>query len=151
MTYDPPVWFPDPYLSPMSRNDYTDKLHRLQSYVTAIDKLMWLPSSQMTVVPYQLTDRGANCSVVDPGPESANQRSYPVGGYHVWVGDRELETAVDLSQYLFTTGKIPHWSWAVRVSDEIPAFIDGSVAADRIRADVIKNGDELGLALLFWN
>lgn len=47
----------------------------------------------MVVVPYERQRGYWYCVVVDPGPDPACQKSYPRGGYHIVVGNEELESA----------------------------------------------------------
>ena len=47
----------------------------------------------MIVVPYDRQRGYWYCVVADPGPDPSCQKSYPRGGYHIAVGDEELEAA----------------------------------------------------------
>lgn len=55
--------------------------------------LLLLPRTRMLVVPYESNGTSWDCVVVHPGPDPDAQ-AYPVGGYHISVGNQEIESAV---------------------------------------------------------
>lgn len=50
----------------------------------------------ITVVPYEQTRGGWYAVVLDPGPDSRCQESYPRGGYNILVSDADVETAEEV-------------------------------------------------------
>jgi hypothetical protein len=86
MTYEP-----DPRANGISINDYCALLSKQRYSHEAQGQILLLPSSGLVVVPFKEHTGGWDVVVVD------GFGSYPVGGYHLSVGDAEIETAIELS------------------------------------------------------
>ncbi|WP_230854511.1 hypothetical protein [Arthrobacter terrae] len=82
---------PDPRANGISTNDYCKLLLRQRYSHEARGKVLLLPSSGLVVVPFTHHNGGWDVVVVE------GHGSYPVGGYHLSVGDTEIETAVELT------------------------------------------------------
>ena len=86
MTYEP-----DPRAVGISINDYCALLPKQRYTHEAQGQILQLPSSGLVVVPFKEHIGGWDVVVVD------GFGSYPVGGYHLSVGDAEIETAIELT------------------------------------------------------
>jgi hypothetical protein len=59
---------------------------------TAKGRLLYLPRTEMVVVPFEMTDSGWNVVVV------RGNKTYPRGGYHLCLGMAEIECAIVLDR-----------------------------------------------------
>lgn len=82
---------PDPRAVGISINDYCKLLPKQRYAHEAQGKILLLPSSGLVVVPFKEHTGGWDVVVVE------GFGSYPVGGYHLSVGDGEIETAIELA------------------------------------------------------
>lgn len=85
------TYAPDPRADGISTNDYVALLPRRRFSHLSQGLNLLLPSSGLVVVPFAKHPGGWDVVVVD------GHGSYPVGGYHLSVGDGEIETAIELS------------------------------------------------------
>ena len=86
MTYEP-----DPRAVGISINDYCALLPKQRYTHEAQGQILQLPCSGPVVGPFKEHIGGWDGVVVD------GFGSYPVGGYHLSVGDAEIETAIELT------------------------------------------------------
>lgn len=82
---------PDPRAVGISINDYCKLLPKQRYSHEAQGKILLLPSSGLVVVPFNAHVGGWDVVVVE------GFGSYPVGGYHLSVGEAEIETATELA------------------------------------------------------
>mgnify|MGYP006361548937 CR=1 FL=1 len=82
---------PDPRANGISTNDYCKLLPKQRYTHEAQGLILMLPSSGLVVVPFHEHTGGWDVVVVE------GFGSYPVGGYHLSVGDAEIETAIELT------------------------------------------------------
>lgn len=82
---------PDPRADGISINEYCKLLPKQRYSHEARGRILLLPSSGLVVVPFNEHTGGWDVVVVE------GFGSYPVGGYHLSVGDAEIETAIELS------------------------------------------------------
>lgn len=70
--------------------DFCAKLPKTLWGYAAKGRLLLMPRTEMVVVPFQLTGDGWNCVVV------RGNQTYPRGGYELFFGMEEIETATIL-------------------------------------------------------
>lgn len=85
----PPVGNPDG----LSTTDYCALLPKRRHTHQAKGKVLWFPSTNLIMVPYEMRSHGGwSCAPVhDPGG------MYPPGGYNLVAGADEIETAHELT------------------------------------------------------
>ncbi|WP_139187269.1 hypothetical protein [Pseudarthrobacter chlorophenolicus] len=81
---------PDPRAMGLSTTDYCKSLPRLRYSHEARGLVLLMPRTGLVVVPFLEHKGGWDAVVVDGG------NNYPVGGYHVYLGDTEIETATEI-------------------------------------------------------
>jgi hypothetical protein len=123
---------PDPRADGISINDYCKLLPKQRYSHEAQGQVLLLPSSGLVVVPFKEHTGGWDVVVVD------GFGSYPVGGYHLSVGDGEIETAIELAlgepvPVRFVDGR--------KEADNLP---DGTCILTRAGYSLHKASDETG-------
>lgn len=83
---------PDPRADGISTNEYCALLPKQRYSHEARGRILLLPSSGLVVVPFEMNKGGGWTVAVVEG-----FGSYPVGGYHLAIGDAEVESAIELS------------------------------------------------------
>lgn len=123
---------PDPRANGISTNDYCALLPKQRYSHEARGRILLLPSSGLVVVPFNEHTGGWDVVVVD------GHGSYPVGGYHLSVGDAEIETAIEL-----TLGEpVPvRYVGGRKEADGLP---DGTYILTRAGYSLRKGSDEAG-------
>ncbi|HEX9089559.1 MAG TPA: hypothetical protein VF867_18860 [Arthrobacter sp.] len=123
---------PDPRADGISTNDYCKLLPKLRYSHEAQGKILLLPSSGLVVVPFNNHTGGWDVVVVD------GFGSYPVGGYHLSVGDAEIVTAIELG----IGEPVPvHFVQDRAEADNLP---DGSYILTRAGYSLRKGTDDAG-------
>lgn len=126
------TYAPDPRANGISTNDYCELLAKQRYSHDAQGKILLLPSSGLVVVPFNAHVGGWDVAVVE------GFGSYPVGGYHLSVGDAEIETAIELAigepvPVRFVGGR--------KEADNLP---DGAYILTRAGYSLLKGTDEAG-------
>jgi hypothetical protein len=124
---------PDPRANGISTNDYCAMLPKQRYSHEAQGKILLLPSSGLVVVPFEMLKGGGWRVVVVDG-----FGSYPVGGYHLVIGDAETETAIELA-----LGE-PVPVRYVGGRDEADSLPDGTFILTRAGHSLRKGTDEAG-------
>lgn len=123
---------PDPRADGISTSDYCKLLPKQRYSHDAQGKILLLPSSGLVVVPFNNHIGGWDVVVVD------GFGSYPVGGYHLSVGDAEIVTAIELA-----IGE-PVPVRFVQDRAEAEALPDGYYILTRAGYSLLKGTDEDG-------
>jgi hypothetical protein len=124
---------PDPRAVGLSINDYCALLPKQRYSHEARGRILLLPSSGLVVVPFEMLKGGGWTVAVVEG-----FGSYPVGGYHLSVGEAEIETAIQLAigepvPVRFVGGR--------KEADALP---DGTFILTRAGYSLRKGSDESG-------
>lgn len=101
MSIERPI--PDEHAPPGSINYYTNQLHAQRLSGDAQGRLLLLPRTKLIVVPYERRRPGGwACVVVSVDHASpATRTQYPVGGYNLFIGDDEIETAIAITDLAY--------------------------------------------------
>lgn len=83
---------PDPRAAGISTISYCRLLSPQRLSHDARGRILLMPGSGLTVVPFEMRKGGGWTVVVVDG-----YGSYPVGGYHLVIGDAEITTAIELA------------------------------------------------------
>lgn len=123
---------PDPRADGISTSDYCKLLPKQRYSHEAQGKILLLPRTGLVVVPFNDHIGGWDVVVVD------GFGNYPVGGYHLSVGDAEIETAIELA-----IGE-PVPVRFVQDRAEADALPDGYYILTRAGYSLLKGTDEAG-------
>lgn len=75
-----------------SHRSYTERIESRQAVSMVYGRVLLLPRTRIVVVPFEMTAAGWNCAVISRGGAH-----YPEGTFPILVGDREIETAIELT------------------------------------------------------